>query len=361
MMNNFLEDTWEVFNEETKGKRIYLFGYNSAIGIIKEMRKFGHPWKIAGIVDNDSNKHGSVKINDAMYYICSPQSIVEKWRKNEDAILICGTYTHEISSQLDGMGIHEYYSDFWMNRSDRLKANIVPQKLDDENLKNVRGHLADNDSRIILDAVINKRKCGEIDYTDIMYRGKSEYFIEEYWNPFWDGAIIDGGAYDGDTIEEIAEVTKNGFSKIYSFEPQRDLADIIHKKVLWRYGDRVEFFDKGLWSTRTELHFENGDSSVSGKINEEAATIISTCRIDDVVKGKVSFIKMDIEGAEAEALRGAKETIKRDRPCLAICIYHKPSHLWEIPILIHEFVPEYNLYIKHCGASMQGTILYARI
>lgn len=74
-----------------------------------------------------------------------------------------------------------------------------------------------------------------------------------------------------------------------------------------------------------------------------------------------TFIKMDIEGAEMDALYGAKETIIRNKPKLAICIYHKPEHLFEIPLLIHTWVPEYKLYIRHHSDRECESVVYAKV
>ena len=68
---------------------------------------------------------------------------------------------------------------------------------------------------------------------------------------------------------------------------------------------------------------------------------------------------MDIEGAELESLQGARKTIRRDRPKLAVCIYHKPEDMIEIPLYIKELVPEYKLYIRHHSNSGTETVLYA--
>ena len=83
--------------------------------------------------------------------------------------------------------------------------------------------------------------------------------------------------------------------------------------------------------------------------------------IDRVVaeEDKVTFIKMDVEGAELESLKGAKETILRNKPKLAICIYHKPDDLIDIPLYINELVPEYKLYIRHHSNDRGETALYA--
>lgn len=81
--------------------------------------------------------------------------------------------------------------------------------------------------------------------------------------------------------------------------------------------------------------------------------------MDDVVDEKVTFIKMDIEGAEYEALLGAKETIQKNKPKLAISIYHKPEDIISIPKLIKSMVPNYRLYIRHYSNADNETVLYA--
>jgi hypothetical protein len=69
---------------------------------------------------------------------------------------------------------------------------------------------------------------------------------------------------------------------------------------------------------------------------------------------------MDIEGAELNALKGAERIIKEQKPKLAICIYHKPEDVWEIPNLLLDFVPDYKFYIRHCTySSFLDTVLYA--
>ena len=66
-----------------------------------------------------------------------------------------------------------------------------------------------------------------------------------------------------------------------------------------------------------------------------------------------------IEGAELEALKGAKETIQRDKPKLAVCIYHRPEDMVEIPLYIKQLVPDYKLYIRHHSNTAGETVLYA--
>ncbi|HEL0742366.1 TPA: FkbM family methyltransferase [Streptococcus equi subsp. zooepidemicus] len=94
--------------------------------------------------------------------------------------------------------------------------------------------------------------------------------------------------------------------------------------------------------------------------NECNKDIIKTIDLDSFLSEKdVTLIKMDIEGSEYDALMGAKRMIIENMPKLAICIYHTECHLWDIPLLIKEFVPEYKLYIRHYGENYWDTICYA--
>lgn len=88
--------------------------------------------------------------------------------------------------------------------------------------------------------------------------------------------------------------------------------------------------------------------------------MIETVALDETVYDrKPTYIKMDIEGAEQEALKGCKRIIQDYKPKLAICIYHKPDDLFEIPIMIKEMNPEYKLYVRQYADAWYDTVLYA--
>jgi hypothetical protein len=77
------------------------------------------------------------------------------------------------------------------------------------------------------------------------------------------------------------------------------------------------------------------------------------------VNTPVTMIKMDIEGAEYDALLGARQTIQRDRPILAICVYHTQNDIWRIPLLIRELVPNYVLYLRAYEGDGFQTVVFA--
>ena len=82
--------------------------------------------------------------------------------------------------------------------------------------------------------------------------------------------------------------------------------------------------------------------------------------LDEVFEDKsITFIKMDVEGAEYEALRGAEQTIRTQRPKLAISIYHKPEDILDLPQLLLSYQPEYRFYLRHYCIFNNETVLYA--
>jgi hypothetical protein len=92
-------------------------------------------------------------------------------------------------------------------------------------------------------------------------------------------------------------------------------------------------------------------------INDDGSMTIQTACIDNI-KDDITFIKMDVEGAEMKALYGARKTIEKHRPKLAICLYHNIEDFWNIPLLLSEWAP-YRFHIHHHSNTYLETVLYA--
>lgn len=126
--------------------------------------------------------------------------------------------------------------------------------------------------------------------------------------------------------------------------------------------ERVTVVPCGMWSEKTELRFF-ADASMASKIVEDEEQNVQKIPVDSIdnicSEEKVTFIKMDIEGSELEALKGAVNVIKRDKPRMAICVYHKPEDLYTIPQWIKQTEPDYKLYLRQHEISEYETVLYA--
>lgn len=186
-----------------------------------------------------------------------------------------------------------------------------------------------------------------------------QYFELPYLQPAMGKEIfLDAGALDGMSTVDFYHWSKGeGFS--YLFEP--DPANIIKcQQTLEDCHLEHKLIPKGVWSSETELRFMAGGHAGSS-IDPEGNIIIPVTAIDqEIGNQEVTFIKMDVEGAEREALIGAERTIRQYHPKLAICVYHKPEDIWELPELILQYNPAYRLYLRHYFMTHTGdTILYA--
>lgn len=183
--------------------------------------------------------------------------------------------------------------------------------------------------------------------------------------PEKEDTCIDAGACFGDTALSFA-VSVGKMGKVYSFEPLPSYISVCHRNVSQNgLADRIAIIPYALGKktnhVRDLIKNDGGGSpgfNIAGR--ENVVPIIS---IDDFVCsqniGRIDFIKMDIEGSELAALEGAKETISRDRPKLAISLYHKPEDFITIPQYIKEEYPDYELYIDHYTIHAEETVLYA--
>ena len=184
-----------------------------------------------------------------------------------------------------------------------------------------------------------------------------QYFVPDIIGPLKEEVFIDGGAYTGDTIASLYRERGKCWRKIYAWEPDYE-SRMGLTKTCKDYKD-VKIIPFALWNEKTELKFVAGKKHDS-KVSENGTEVVPVDTIDHVCSSdKVTFIKKDIEGSELEALRGAADVIRRDKPKLAISIYHKPKDYFEIPFYVKELVPGYRLYIRHHKMVYFDTVLYA--
>lgn len=188
-----------------------------------------------------------------------------------------------------------------------------------------------------------------------------------YFNPnfmrFEDEEVfIDVGCYDLGTSLKLREYCKK--VKVYAFEPDlENYASCLLRKDEEKF-QTAKIFPMGTWSERAVLSFQSQGNAGSRVCKEGSENgTISVVPIDEVIDDgvRVTMIKMDTEGSELESLKGARETILRDKPKLAISMYHKPEDMVTIPLYINDLVPEYKFYIRHHSSAQYDTVLYAVI
>ena len=156
--------------------------------------------------------------------------------------------------------------------------------------------------------------------------------------------------------------TQHNYKKIYAIEADTEIYLELKKFVNKHDYENVELFNVGVWNEKGVLSFDNNtEDPTSSSISTEGNIKIDVDSLDHLIaNGKVDFIKMDIEGAELNALHGAENLIKQNKPILAVCVYHKADDLIKIPQYIKKLNEKYKLYLrKHKRFSSCELVLYA--
>lgn len=232
----------------------------------------------------------------------------------------------------------------------------------DEKIHYVRENLADERSREVFDRLIEYRLTNDRKIIPGLYeRGCLQYFPTDDWIRLKKNEVfIDAGAHDGATSQDFCDWTKGSHSKIYMMEPDPLMFEIMKEYAKIKKIKNAIPVNCGAYSFTGELRFKEDSSTGSSAISETGETLIQAVSIDDMLGGdEATFIKMDIEGAEMEALIGAKKTIEKYNPRLAISVYHKEDDLWEIPYYILSEYPGYQIYLRHYSLTTNETVMYA--
>lgn len=213
---------------------------------------------------------------------------------------------------------------------------------------------------------------------ELFVRGiQTQFQLEQYRCPFDGGAIevepgdivIDAGGCYGDTAFYFAYKTGQQ-GHVYSFEflPENLVIFERNLEVAADYAKQINVVKNPVWDLSGKELFVEGSgpgTRVREKSNNPSAFKVKTLSIDDLVKlhslPSINFIKMDIEGSELSALKGAEKSIKRFKPKLAISIYHQPQDFWEIPQWIDSLNLGYKFYVRHFTIHAEETVLFAHI
>lgn len=177
--------------------------------------------------------------------------------------------------------------------------------------------------------------------------------------------IVDGGGFVGDTVRVVVAKFQDRFGHLLAVEPDprnfaqleaavADLAPAVRVKV--------ECCRAALGSERGRVHLEStGTAASMTSVGPSAGTVaVSVETIDSLVgAAKPTFIKLDIEGDELEALEGAQRTIERHAPVLAVCVYHRQDHLWRIPLLLRAWRGDYAFFLRPHNEEGWDLVCYA--
>jgi FkbM family methyltransferase len=243
-----------------------------------------------------------------------------------------------------------------------------------EKFKNLRNNVFyDSESKNVLDTMIYENLTSDNKFWLDIYN-KNQYFCIDELMTKANEVYVDIGAAVGDTIELFIWEKKGYISKIYAFEPSPNEYEALKCRTErlareWMFDEnQINLVNAGIGEKtgkcilQTNKLGTNNFILTSGGSAEENAgqTSVDIYCLDDYFRDiPITFIKADVEGYEMRCLRGAASVIKRDKPKMTLCIYHKPEDIFDFIEYISTIVPEYKFKLRHHSRDWTETVLYA--
>ena len=343
------------------GSNLYIWGCASTAGMI------------AAFIEKNSRMEPAAYIVDDLYYkdavFCGKKVYkASQWRRiarKGDYVVMGFTGSKRAKEVIlalpDGIeGIYFYFP--YSCNAYATCLSYEDYEREQERFSVVFDMLCDEISKKTMEAFINGCITGDVGKLDEL-QTDGQYFNELTRNCEVQ-YLVDCGAYVGDTVEAAVSFYKERVKGIISFEPDENNIRRLKERVqkLGFADDRLYLIPKGSWSGRATLHFASDNSSSS--ISEDGDLVIEVDSVDHVVDSlnkPIGFLKIDVEGSEKETLRGAAGTIQKYHPLLAVCVYHRPEDLYELPETICELSKEhpYHFYLRYHGPDLRELVLYA--
>ena len=212
-------------------------------------------------------------------------------------------------------------------------------QINDEKFERAYSLLIDDTSRENYINIINFKIGGDIKYLLPFYEKKKVY---SELLKIGGETIVDLGAYNGDTVAEFVSADPE-YKKIFAFEP-----DEKNYKKLVKNTEKLRdifTFNLGAWDCEDTAFF-NAEASRNSAMSVKGKEVKMNS-VDNVIKEPITLLKMDIEGSEKQAIKGAQNTIKTYRPKLYICAYHRSEDLFALPLEVNKICPDYRFYFVH--------------
>lgn len=335
----------ELFISSPSAKK-YILGINKLTkSVLKHI-------EIDGIIDDFSRVQRSRK-KEILQIDEVPKDAIILWTATGSPL--------EVKRALDAKGFKNisYLAFYKYSAFDLVEPPFITDFEDDyknnfEKYTHTYNLLADKKSKDIFEKVINFKISFDYNFMDgFTNNHEGQYFDKELIPNIKEISFVDGGGYVGDTATEVIKNYPD-FKKIYLIEPIAENIQIA-KRELAHY-ENIEFLACGVSNKKETLYFneEKSFSTIYGKGTQS----VEVDTIDNLVKEKVDYIKLDIEGAEQDAIDGAKKTIKKYKPILAICVYHKAEDWYKIPEKVLAINSKYKVYLRHYMEGIFETVMY---
>ena len=356
------QEKYEYENNWLKKLRKYssvaLYGIGESASYALNYLKDNHI-KVDYIFDDDPQKNNS--------YSEGVLVTLPKYEQNIAIVVTC-SYYNEIREHLL---LHDKEIDqrlFMLDGYFRNDYNFdAVKEKDKEKIFYVYQTLADDKSKEVFEKVLKYRYIRDKSIlNDIVEPEKNRYFDQVVLDRLKPGVVIDAGACNGMYIKMMENYSDVQNYYFYLFEPNIKLVNKIEKNLV-NYKNK-KIFNCALCDVDSQMKFVSMPTATSHildskysayKNNSNEINNVSTYKLDSIIKNeKVTLIKVDIEGSEQAFIKGAKNTIIKNKPILLLSAYHKASDLWELLYYVDSLNLGYKFYMRHYSLSVAKTILY---
>ncbi|MGH1448998.1 MAG: FkbM family methyltransferase [Pseudomonadaceae bacterium] len=321
--------------------------------------------EVKGFLDNDRAKHGRVLEG---LPIAHPSSVV---LENSVVLVASGRHGNAISRQLNKIaGIRVVNMHEFLYALDGQGPGLGCEKfssfaeaplLEPWHFISAFLRLDDEASRKVYNALIGMRTSLSISFAEpIKSPWSEEYFDRAFMRPEQALRFVDAGAASGDSLLRL-EANFGPVEQAWLFEPELPA----YYEALKSFSDRpnVWLFNMGLDEQPSRAKYQPAMSfDLASELNSEVPANITSyiqgVPLDALVQGKVGLFKLDIEGMEAAALRGARATINRDKPVLAVCAYHRSDDFWRLMDEVSAIRPDYRIGMRLYSDILEDITLY---
>lgn len=336
-------------------RKIVIFGCGQTGKLF--CKRMGDRYEVIGFSDNDE----SMWDKEISYVEGKGKKCIAPDKIPGDVLIVIAaapTYQEQIGKQMDSLGYE------WKTVDAIIFENF------EDSIKKVLGEcLTDSKSKEIYKELLRYRADNRNKGFISLFEDNQYFAIPEFRYPSKrDKLFVDAGAFVGDSIEKYIYMHLGIIGKICGIEPtlRQYKALQVRMERLWREWaldeGQLYSYNVALGDNEGTVQIDIKDNIATSRIQDNEniinASAIKLARLDDLFHEEISMIKADIEGAELAMLRGGSCLIKQYKPRLAICLYHTPFDLLDIPLFIKSIVPEYKMSIRHHAMDASETVLY---
>lgn len=280
-------------------------------------------------------------------------------------VLSMGEMYRQIKKQLTALGCQAVVHLYELRENHSLFAEqpliISPDHhllwANRSSLFHVHQKLEDNLSRRVLSSIL-RFLWGNLEEPIPALPMEDQYFADDVYTLGQHEAFVDCGAHTGEILHQFLHRSRGKFDAYWAFEPDGQNLRLLEADCPVRYRQQIHTYHVALGERASTVRVRNYDGNNS-VIREDGEEEVPCAALDSYAQFlHPTIIKIDVEGWEIPLITGAQTIISRDRPILAVAVYHRERDFWEIPLILEKLVPDYRLYLRSY-LNVAETVLYA--